>query len=110
MRKNLRKKTRFYKMKKILLNNNQERLFTVLMKPLVYLDISDPKTMKKVQKRYSINLNTEGIKEKNDLLKVMDEYQILEEKELLSEIHLLISRFILYFKEKIFFIKNNFIF
>lgn len=75
------------KLKKILLNTNQELLFNFLMKPLVYLDVSNPHTLRKARQKYTIHLGSKVLqREGEELRNAIDEFEKLADQGLLSEV------------------------
>ena len=75
------------KLKKILLNSNQELLFNFLMKPLVYLDVSNPDTLRKARQKYTIHLGSKVLqREGEELRNAIDEFEKLADQGLLSEV------------------------
>ena len=82
----LKKLQEIEKMKKILLNSNQQILFNFLKKPLIYLEILDPDRLIKANQSFTIQLKKENIYEMNDFKKAIDEFEALAENGLLSEV------------------------
>jgi len=75
------------KLKKILLNSNQQLLFNFLMKPLVYLNISDPKRLRKARLKYSIHLGSKVFEnDEEELKRAIDDFERLAEQGVLSEV------------------------
>ena len=75
------------KLKKILLNTNQQLLFNFLMKPLVFLDISDPNMLKKAKHKYTIHLGSKALQREDEELKgAIEDFEKLAEQGMLSEV------------------------
>ena len=75
------------KMKKILLNSNQQLLFNFLMKPLVYLNTLDPKRLRKARLKYSIHLGSKVFEnDEEELKRAIDDFERLAEQGVLSEV------------------------
>lgn len=75
------------KLKKILLNTNQQLLFNFLMKPLVYLDISDPNMLKKAKHKYTIHLGSKALQREDEELKgAIEDFERLAGQGMLSEV------------------------
>ena len=86
----LKKLQEIEKIKKILLNSNQQKLFNFLMKPVLYLDIANNNFKKKNKRKFSIHLNTDNNDEMQEdmenLKEVLDEYEKMQLKGVLSDV------------------------
>ena len=75
------------KLKKILLNHNQELLCNFLMKPLVYLDVSDEKEGRRKSQKYIIHLGSKiHQREDEEIRNAIDDFERLADQGLLSEV------------------------
>lgn len=90
----LKKLQEIEKLKKILLNTNQQILFNFLKKPLVHLQILEPERRIKAHESFSIQLINDSGFEMNNFKKAVDEFENSAKKGLLSEVDMRIMRII----------------
>ena len=89
----LKKLQEIEKLKKILLNSNQQILFNFLKKPLVYMGL-DQEGVRKAQDKFSIQLKNDGILEMNKFKKAIDDFEMSASNGKLSDIDRRIMRII----------------